>query len=663
MLQVVQGAGTESGGKQAGQAFNIDDISKAYSDALESNTTGFVSSIKESINVLETQANSMAKIFGGTTGFAKAIKQSINDAIPSVIELGGTIDDVQKMQIGTVKQLQTQTMLNAETYKDLFASAALVSDGTTGTAEMATGLVRKFADAGYGLNNIGKEMTGILNTAREIGVTSVAVYKQIGDSINRLNLYNFEGGIQGMAKMAANAALLRIDMKNTLGLADQLFDPQKAVEMSAGFQRLGVQVSSLLDPYKLMDMARNDPAKLQEEMGRALQSMTYFDEKTKSMRILPGAQGQLREIQQLTGIGLEQLSQWATSSGDISRKMKEIRFSSDFASEEDRKMIAGMAQLGKTGGKFEGEYVVTLPSGEEKAVATLSDKDRDALKEINKPAASAVDLQKEANGILNGILNGIKALKGAPARGIVGSEDFQNTMNKLAKNVLTAQEAFNNTVGLKRELTQGDKTGFVSPAQLNKTMAGFTAEIKTMITDVLSGDMTKLASDALNAGGKVKTTFGGMASNFPTELGKAEKLYGTNTTEDVNLIISALNDKLSGLGISIPTITPGQTQATPQQVTPVQTTTPASSIIGTTPTSTINSAPIAPPNTESKVTFDGTININVTPNEFSQSLKTAFADAGIAKSIFASYNKTSSVNQDLKGTGESKNKVIPQMIA
>lgn len=456
---------------------------------------GGIDEFKSAFNSMEDTAVKLATSFGGTSSFSQVIRDSMAGAASSMAEIGGTMSDIEDIQRGVVKSLQTQTILNEESYKDLFASAQLVSDGTKSGAQMSGEMIKMFTNAGYGLYNIGKEMTGILNTAREIGVTSTAVYEQLSTNMSKLVLYNFENGVQGMAKMAAEAAGLRIDMKTTLGVADQLFKPEKAIEMAAGFQRLGVQVNSLLDPYKLMDMARNDPKKLQESILEASKQLTYFDEKNQRFAILPGAQTQLREIAEVMGISSDELAKMALNSSDLDKKLKEIKFPSDFAKEEDRKMIANMAQMSG------GSYVVTFQDeqGETvtKRVTELSETDRKSLVEANKPALSAVDLQKEANGYLRGIYNSLAARQIAlPARA-AASKTVQSAIKVVKENITDryAEDVLDNIIKVKRE-PRKDKTGFLSTKGAEDSIVEFTTELgKIMIDGIKKGDINKALTD------------------------------------------------------------------------------------------------------------------------------------------------------------------------
>jgi hypothetical protein len=265
---------------------------------------------------------------------------------------------------------------------------------------------------------------------------------------------------------------------------------EKAIEMAAGFQRLGVQVTSLLDPYKLMDMARNDPKKLQESILEASKQLTYFDKESKSFRILPGAQGQLREIAEVMGISSDELAKMALNSSDLDKKLKEIKFPSDFAKEEDRKMIANMAQMSG------GSYVVTFTDEQDKTVTKkvteLSEKDRALLVKANEPKKSAVDLQIEANGYLRGIYNALAARQIAlPARA-AASTKISNVIKSTKEKVIEPYaEGLGGIIGVNRE-KRNDNTGFLSSKDAQNNLSDISETIKKALEFGLQGNMTGL---------------------------------------------------------------------------------------------------------------------------------------------------------------------------
>ena len=113
--------------------------------------------------------------------------------------------------------------------------------------------------------------------------------------MNYMNQFTFQGGVEGLAKMAAQAVSLRINMDSTLNLANRLFDPENAIETAAAMQRLGATQSDLLDPLRLMDLAQNDPTELQNQIAEMSKQFVQLN-KDGNFEIMPGARRQLMEF-------------------------------------------------------------------------------------------------------------------------------------------------------------------------------------------------------------------------------------------------------------------------------------------------------------------------------------------------------------------------------
>jgi hypothetical protein len=615
--------------------------------------------IKNSIEATESQVNSVSRLFAGSHLLAQQTRDIYRDVTPSVAALGGNISDVAKIQKGVLEGLQTQSTLNTSSYKELYAAGSLVAGSGENASAKAAAMIPLFANAGYGINSIGKEMTGILNSAKDLGVTSVSVYKQMEGQMGKLALYNFDGGVQGMAKMAAQASLLRIDMSQTLGLADKLFDPDAAVKMSASFQRLGVQVSSLLDPYKLMDMSRNDPARLQEEIGKALKSMTYFDEKSKSTRILPGAQGQLRELATEMGMSSDQLAKWAINAGDLDTKLREITFNPDFADEDSKKMIAGMAQL-QTEGELKGQYTVTLANGTEKIVSEVKKEDLAEIKAANEKMASPAKMQLEANGILKNIEGLIAARKGVVGQAIASDPGTVKNVNSMAKLVATGQETINRTIGLQRESNDQNQ---INVKSISTNINKLTSVISEAFGKAAKGDMTGAGSTLMTGGQTALNDIKSAAANVPNNIAGASEMWGTQG--EVKAIQEAIINLKSQLPQEVQDMIGnafGNMQTQTVNGSTLQPATPGSTIVAPTalPSQIVPQSVITPqtpsiPETGT-VKVEGSLSVNVNPVGLNSFVMDMLAQSDVSNAIYQGNSKTQIMLNDLKGSGENKAK-------
>ena len=83
----------------------------------------------------------------------------------------------------------------------------------------------------------------------------------------------------------------------TLNFAEKVFNPEGAIQAAAALQRLGVAQSDLLDPLRLMDLSRNDPTELQNQIAEMSKQFVQLNEKGQ-FEIMPGARRQIRELEQ-----------------------------------------------------------------------------------------------------------------------------------------------------------------------------------------------------------------------------------------------------------------------------------------------------------------------------------------------------------------------------
>jgi len=377
------------------------DILNELGKALKSNFS--VEAIGMVVAELDTGASLLLKQFGVGQEMAQTLRATMADAVSNVRALGGDISDVIKTQEAASKALSRNVILSAEVTKDLYATFKV-------TGIEAGRVVTAMKDVGIGSGKAAEEMKKVVDIAVQSGVNAQAVSEKVVANMDALNKYNFEGGVSGLAKMAAQATMLRIDMGQTLAFAEKVFDPEGAIEMAAAMQRLGVSQSSLLDPLKMMDLAQNDPAELQNQLAEMGKQFVQLNEKG-DFEIMPGAKRQLREISKAMGIPYEQLTKMALGSAELEDKMSKIRFPDLDIDEDKQKMIANMAEMGK-GGKYEVQ-VKDEETGQTitKAIDELTKKDVENLEKMANTAPKTMEeLAKDQLSALESIAADIKSM-------------------------------------------------------------------------------------------------------------------------------------------------------------------------------------------------------------------------------------------------------------
>ena len=356
------------------------DIIDSFGDALVSNFS--VGAVGKVVAELDKGASLLLKQFGVGQEMSQALRATMADAVSNVRALGGDIKEVYETQLAASKSLQRNVILSAEVNKDLYATMKVTGQ------EVGT-LVSGFKDVGIGAGRVAQEMKKVVDIAAQSGVNASEVSGKVLQNMDALNKYNFEGGVSGLAKMAAQASMLRIDMKTTLGFAEKMFDPEKAIEMAASMQRLGVAQSSLLDPLKLMDLAQNDPAELQNQIAEMGKSFVQLNEKG-DFEIMPGAKRQMREIEQAMGLPAGELAKMSLASAELEHKMSKIRFPDLDIDEDKQKMIANMAEMGKDG-KYEVQVEDENGKMMTKAIEDLNEKDVAYLEKVANTAPKTME--------------------------------------------------------------------------------------------------------------------------------------------------------------------------------------------------------------------------------------------------------------------------------
>lgn len=384
-------------------------LGKELGDAIMTNFQG--DKITKTMEDMEGYATKLAKQFGQGRENVVAMQAAMGDAAIKVKEMGGSMEHISQIQLSVASALGRNLITQGKTIEELFTV-------TEATGQSTRTLVGGFKDAGFSISHINKEMQSVVDVARSQGVSALAVSDKVVTNMSALNKFGFENGVEGLAKMAAQATSLRIDMAKTLTLAEDLWNPEKAIDLAASLQRLGVAQSDLLDPLRLMDLAQNDPAELQNQIAEMSKQFVKLNEKGQ-FEIMPGARRQLKEIAGALGMSYTELSKMALGSAELEDKLSKIRFP-DFATEEQQKLIANLAEMDSS----TGEYKVTFEgkSGETvtKSITELVDDDIERLGLASQPK-SLEDLTKEQLKTSNQIKAILESIKNRTGTALAGT--------------------------------------------------------------------------------------------------------------------------------------------------------------------------------------------------------------------------------------------------
>jgi len=500
-----------------------------------------IKGLKDTILEVENAAYKLAQDFALGAQNIDLMRAGLADAASDIKRLGGSFNDVIAMQTSAYTNLGRNVTLTADGMKDLYAT-------TKATGQDANTLVSKFKDIGTGTYDIGKNMEVVLQSARDIGVNGKAVSDQALSNMELMNKYNFEGGVQGLAKMAAQAVNLRVNVGDMKVLMDKAFEPDQAIQLAASMQRLGATQADLLDPLRLMDLAQNDPGELMNQVAELGKQFTQFNEETGKFEIAPGGKRQLMELAKELGINYEQLTKMSLAGAELDDKLSKISFPTDIADEDTQKMIANMAEMkdGQYMIKFKDEQGIT----QEKNVMELKDSDIEAIAKAQSEAPKTMEEIAESQlSTSESMLAELQSMNRA-GYGLAGSKGAGDVLGAARTGAKLVAGGIRDIQGESQDFRKGtDKLLINNLDAINKAMSGegsLNEVLKTATTSI--GGVTSAIKDNLNVA----------LTNATTEMDKfsksgnlfAETLKGTYDSAAKYI---QEHEKLSKLGINLAT--------------------------------------------------------------------------------------------------------------
>jgi hypothetical protein len=408
-----------------------------------------IGSIAESIGLMVAATDALNKSFVQGRVRIEEMNVAIAQSVASVSRLGGSITDVVRTLDGIGDGARRNLIANEETVSKIFAASQIL--GTD-----AKTLTEAFGQVGYDVSQVGVNLEKSIAYIQSIGLNSRTVTAEVLKNMDAMSKFNFNDGVQGLTRMAAQASMLRIDMKTTLDFADKLIDPENAINTAAAFQRLGLAVGDLGDPLKLMNDALNDPGAIQDSLINATKQFTFFDEKAQSFRINPEGLLRIRELSKETGISASELSKMALASADLDERLSSISPSLKFEKEEDRTFLANMAV------KKDNDYVVQIKNdqGEVELTKKLGEVTELELKKLREQQEKAPktleDIQRSQLSVLQIINADIRAILAASGYGAASARQVTSNVEGFRR-ISTGL-----TGGLQRNLPQtGEIRGVV----------------------------------------------------------------------------------------------------------------------------------------------------------------------------------------------------------
>lgn len=395
---------------------------KTIGEAAKFNASEFIGAAQQ----MSEAANIMTRSFTASRARVSEMMSAVSEASPRMRRLGADFNETVKSMGEIALATKKNTLASADSVAKLYATSQVLD-------QSVKDIVNNFTDVGVQFGIIGGQLEESVATVRDLGLNAQQVMGAVVENASKLNKFNFEGGVQGLTKMAAKAAMFRFDMSEAFNLAEDAMNPERAIELASTFQRLGVSVGVLADPFAMMNASINDPGALQESLTKAAQQFTFFDEKTKSFKINPQGMLTLRQMAKETGMSYDNLAKSGLAAAELDKRLSQISPSLTFKDESDKQFLSNLSEMDATG-----EYVVKIRDAQgiaaTKKLSDVTQEEFDNLiKEQKEAPKSMEDIARASMKTGDIIANDVGAIKEAVVRGAVSTSFVKDNMEALRK--------------------------------------------------------------------------------------------------------------------------------------------------------------------------------------------------------------------------------------
>lgn len=278
---------------------------------------------------------------GGFVGdIGKGMMNELNEAMITASELGMNVDDFMDA---------TKVMLESSGRMAIYNRQAITSGveaslAYTKSTRTILENTEKFRDVGYGLQDAAEAIERIGNRSVSLGLNAKNVSDGLIKNIDKLNQFGFQNGIDGLSRMVQEAQALNFNVENTFKVANDLFDPAKAIELTANMQVLGGAIGDLNSPLKLMYDATNNVEGLQTSILGAARSLATYNSEQGRFEVAGANLRRAKAMADALGISMGDLTSAAVKGASKMQAMNELMMFPDL-SREQREFMSNLATM------------------------------------------------------------------------------------------------------------------------------------------------------------------------------------------------------------------------------------------------------------------------------------------------------------------------------
>lgn len=280
---------------------------------------------------------------------ADLLRQTFEQSAGHAARLGGSLVDVQTIITGYADETGRARVLSSQMVEDVMN----IGKGTGLGVEAATRLGAQFELMGLDARATNQFVQGIVDTTERMGVNTTKVLKNVNNNFKRLNTYTFQQGVRGIAEMASYAEKFKIDINQALNAADIARSLEGAIGLAANLQIMGGEFAKT-DPFEMLFLSRNDPAKFTEKISEMTRGVITFRKTADGAFekfISPADRDRLANVAKSLNMSVEDITQIAQRRAEMDKMAGSLMGMG--LSDREKELIKGAAIFESKSGKFQ----------------------------------------------------------------------------------------------------------------------------------------------------------------------------------------------------------------------------------------------------------------------------------------------------------------------
>lgn len=324
---------------------------------------------------LRNELNSQIGIAGE---LSRDYRNEIFEAIPGVVSMGYSFEDLKKTVISTMEETGRFALMNSDTMKQM----AVTSRAFVGDLEDMGRIFRNFEMVGVGAQDALNTIDKVGKSSLTLGLQSRKVVDETQKNLGKINEYGFAKGIEGLGRMVQKSIEFRMNMESVTQIADKVFDPEGAVDLAANLQAIGGAIGDFNDPLKLMYMATNNVEGLQDALIGVAGSLATYNEEQGRFEITGVNLRKAKAMAKELGISYSELANGAIAAAERSSAASAMLSSGLNLSDENKEFLTNISRMEG------GNMVIDIPESLAKKL-NLSET-RVALEDLSQGTADAI---------------------------------------------------------------------------------------------------------------------------------------------------------------------------------------------------------------------------------------------------------------------------------